>query len=306
MEALKFDLEIPFWCSFSDFSSLNIKLSYPCPPISTIFGLIQNALGKISLHCIDNKKVYKKMEKQYIVDFNNLKFAILIKNSGELIEDYLNIHKGNRKDGYERDLEVILKKLIKGHQYEKEIKKYIKKISKYSFFHKLTLNSNEIDEIVDNIIEYDESVIDFIKNYWSSPNIKFNYNKIWLSTQINKQRLINPCFSFYLISDDKTGEFCLENIKRYLIDPKRPLYIGESDDIVIIDNISIVDIEKNISSSIDSIVPGIYQNSNLIKLPTNIKFDISKDNFTLCSIPNGDIGSPIECYEYDGENFVFI
>lgn len=304
MEALKFDLEIPFWCSFSDFSSLNIKLSYPCPPISTIFGLIQNALGKISLHCIDNSKVSKKIEKQYITDFNNLKFAIIIKNSGELIEDYLNIHKGNRKDSYERDLENNLKQLIKDHPYEKEIKKNIKKISKYSFFTKLNLNEN--NEILDDIIEYDRFIIEFIKNYWNSPIIEFNYNKTWLSTQINKQRLINPYFSIYLISEDKTGEFSLENIKKYLINPKRPLYIGESDDIVIINNVSIVDIEKNVSSKVDSIVPGIHQNSNLIKLPINIKFDTSKDNFTLCSIPNGDLNSPIECYEYDGENFVFL
>lgn len=305
MEALKFDLEIPFWCSFSDFSSLNIKLSYPCPPISTIFGLIQNALGKISLHCIDNSKVSKKIKKQYIKDFNNLKFSIIIKSSGELIEDYLNIHKGNRKDAYERDLENKLKQFIKSHPYEKEIKKNIKKISKYSFFTEIIIESNE-NKILDKLREYDKSLIEFIKDYWNSPNIKFNYNKIWLSTQINKQRLINPLFSIYLISADKNGEFSLKNIKKYLNNPKKPLYIGESDDIVIINNISIVDIKNNVSSNVDSIVPGIYQNSNLIKLPTNIKFDTSRDNFTLCSIPNGDLGSHIECYEYDGENFVFL
>lgn len=307
MEALKFDLEVPFWCAFGDFSSLNIKLSYPCPPVTSIFGLIQNALGKFSLHCIDNSKVQNNMEKEYIEDFKNLNFSIIIKDSGELIEDYLNIHKGNRGDGYENDLESKLKILIRNHPFENELKDFLKKISKYSFFVNLKNKTDEENNnIANKILEYDEDLVKFIDDYWNNPTISFNYNKSWLSTQINKQRLINPYFSIYVISEDQNGEFSLENLKKALISPKRPLYLGESDDVVNILNISIVEINKTCSSNISSIVPGIYQNSDLIKIPTNIKFDKSKENFTLCSIPHGDIGKSIECFEYDGENFVFL
>lgn len=307
MQALKFDLEIPFWCAFGDFSSLNIKLCYPCPPATSLFGLIQNALGKFSLHCIDNSKVLKMMEKEYVNDFNNLNFSIIIKNSGELIEDYLNIHKGNRKDGYENDLKSELKSLIKNHPFEKELNKHLNKISKYSFFINLENNDEkESNDIGNEILGYDEDIIKFIKDYWNNPTISYNYNKSWLSTQINKQRLINPYFSVYVVSKDISGEFCLENLKSALISPKRPLYLGESDDIVNILNISIVEIKESHSSNISSVLPGIYQNSDLIKIPTNIKFDKSKESFTLCSIPHGDIGKSIECFECEGETFVFL
>ena len=57
MEALKFDLEVPFWCSFGDFSTLNIKLSYPFPPLTTLFGLIQNSMGKLAIHSLNNSKL---------------------------------------------------------------------------------------------------------------------------------------------------------------------------------------------------------------------------------------------------------
>ena len=307
MEALKFDLEIPFWCAFADFSSINIKLTYPCPPITTIFGLIQNSLGKLSLHCIHDNNVHKKLKKQYISDFSNLKFSIIIKNSGELIEDYLNIHKGNRKDKYENELEKELTNLIKDHPFKEEIKKEIKTICKFSFFINLNSNSDEnVIELENKIRGYDENLIRFIVDYWNNPAINFNYCKTWLNTQINKQRLINPYFSIYIISEDQRGEFSLKNLKKSLMNPKRPLYLGESDDIVNILNISIVEINENTSSNISSILPGIYSNSELVKIPTNIKFDDTKNYFTLCSIPKGNLNESIECYECNGENFVFL
>lgn len=307
MEALRFDLEIPFWCAFGDFSSLNIKLSYPCPPVTTIFGLIQNALGKISLHCINDSNIRKKIEKKYVENFNNLNFSIIVKNPGELIEDYLNIHKGNRKDRYENDLEKKLNFLIINHPHKDEIKKYVKKISKYSFYnHLINKSDSKFSEIEHGIRNVDENIIIYIENYWKNPYIKFNHEKIWLSTQINKQRIINPYFTIYIISNDKTGEFSLNNIKNSLMHPKRPLYLGESDDIVNILNISIVEINETISSNISSIIPGIYENSELINIPTNIKFNKLNEYFTLCSIPKGDLNKSINCYEFDGETFVFL
>ncbi|WP_305513803.1 hypothetical protein [Methanobrevibacter sp. V14] len=239
-------------------------------------------------------------------DFNKLKFSIIVKNSGELIEDYLNIHKGNRKDKFEGNLKEELSILIKNHHHENEIKNKIKEISKYSFFINLSnRNDNNLNEIENMIRWYDASLINYIQDYWFDPIINFNYNKQWLNTQINKQRLINPYFSIYLISEDISGEFSLNNIKNSLINPKRPLYLGESDDIVNIINISIVEINENNSSKVISIVPGIYQCSDLIKLPINIKFDNSKESLTICSIPKGDLGESIKCYEYNDENFVF-
>ncbi|WP_298523155.1 CRISPR-associated protein Cas5 [uncultured Methanobrevibacter sp.] len=310
MEALRFDLEIPFWCSFGDYSSLNIKLSYPCPSLTTLFGLIQNALGFEALHNIPNKSLQNKLKKQYTEYFNNLKFSIIICNSGELIEDYVNIHKGSReKDKLEDALKKKLDGLITNHPNEEDIKEIMKYIKKYSFYNFLLDDDNqEYNEIYYKVVNYEESLINVIIGYWegfSNPNNLYDINKIWLSTQINRQRLIEPKYSIYILSDDE-GEFSLNNIKNALENPKRPLYLGESDDVVNILNISLVNIEKTNSARISSIIPGLYSNSDLIKLPTNLKFNTQKEIYTLCSVPKGELDTIIECYEYDGERFVFL
>ncbi len=311
MKALRCDLEVPFWCSFGDFSSLNIKLSYPCPPLPTLFGLIQNAMGMEALHTIKDNKLRKKLVKKYVNDFNNLKFAIIINESGELIEDYVNIHKGSReKEKQEEEFKKELNIFIKDNPHYNEIKPFLNKIKKYSFydFLKNGIDDEEYENLLNTIIEYDKELPKIVLSYWDKfdKTIKnYDINKIWLSTQINRQRLINPSFSIYILSKDN-DEFSLENIKKALIDPQRPLYIGESDDLVNILNISIVEIKNNSSSSIASIIPGIYQNSDLIKLPTKLKFDKNEEFFTLCSIPHGEINDLVECYEYNGENFVFL
>lgn len=311
MKALKFDLEIPFWCSFGDFSSLNIKLSYPCPPIPTLFGLIQNALGKESVHNIRDNRIKKELIKEYLDDFNSLKFAIIINDSGELIEDYVNIHKGSReKEKHEEDFKKDLENFIKDHENKREIKSILNKIKKFSFydFLKNGIDNGGYEGILKELIEYDEDLPDVILSHWDKYEKtidNFNINKIWLSTQINRQRLINPFFSIYLISNDN-DEFSLENIKNALLNPKRPLYIGESDDLVNILNISIIEIETNESSLISSVIPGVYQNCDLVKLPTNLKFNKEEEFFTLCSIPKGELNENVGCYEYCGVNFVFL
>lgn len=313
MKALKFELEVPFWCSFGEFSSLNIKLSYPFPPLTTLFGLIQNALGKPALHNIKDDNLHKKIMKEYIGDFNKLKFSIIINNSGEKIEDYLNIHKGNReKEKLEDQLGKYLKKWIKDSPFNKEINKNIKVLKKYSFNYYILNNldnNSEFDSVYQEILELDSNILTKINDYWdiSSKGIKnYEINKIWLKTQINRQRLISPSFSIYILSNDENSEFSLKNIKDSLENPKRPLYLGENDDVVNILNISLVDIKKNKSSHISSVLPGLYSNTELVNIPSNLKFDIEKDYLTLCSIPKGKLDCEVDCFTYCGENFVFL
>lgn len=303
MKALKFDLDIPFWCSFGNFSSLNLKLSYPFPPLTTLFGLIQNSLGRPALHEINEKKLNKNLTKKYIEEYNQLKFSIIIQDNGELIEDYTNIHKGNRIN---EKLESGLKKLLEEkYSKDKKIKDEINNIKKLDFYKFLLKNTeNKKFEKSKGIVEKVNPIIfDYIKEFWN--NNDYEANKKWLSTQINRQRIINPHYSVYITSDDKNGEYSLESIKSHLKNPRRPLYIGESDDVVNILNMSIVDIKENTSSNISSVIPGMYSNSELIKIPINLKFD-TKSYLRLCSIPNGELDQEIKCYTCNGENFVFI
>jgi len=135
-------------------------------------------------------------------------------------------------------------------------------------------------------------------------------NKKWINTQINRQRLVGPKYTIYIRSNDQNGEYSIENIYKHLKNPKRPLYLGESDDIVNINNIAILEINDSeiVSSKIDSAIPGVYANSQLVKIPIKLKNDIpdEKGHNLICSIPKGKLEQEKSCFESEGENIVFL
>lgn len=310
MKALRFDLNIPFWCSFGDFTSLNIKLSYPVPPLSTLFGMILNAMGKPAIHSIHDKDYRKQFELELVNSFNDLQFSILLRNQGELIEDFTNIHKGSRfkKSPYENELKDILK------EYEEKFESNFNLLSKHDFY--LYNINNEIDNnkfnetlkfIEENNLSF---ILDMINEFWKDKTegmLGHNLNKYWMSTQINRQKIINPYFTIYLLSNNDS-EFSIDNIYNMLNYPQRPLYLGESDDVVDILNINIVDITESRSSEISSIIPGIFSNSELFKLPIDLKYNLDEsiNHYLVCSLPKGNIDEEIDCFTFNGENFVFL
>lgn len=309
VEALRFNIDVPFWCSFSDFSSLNIKFSYPFPPVTTLFGMIQNAMGKPALHEIskEDKKIVKF---EYINQFNSLKFSIILNDPGNIVEDFTNIHKGNREiEAFQNSLGECIKNIFKNES--KEVKDTIKHLKSYEFYSYLKSN-NEIKKY-DKVLKIIRSnncvyIFDVIKRFWisNSNGLKvYNCHKNWISTQINHQKIINPKFTIYITSS--SNEYSIYNIKNALKNPVRLLYLGESDDVVDIHNIEIVDIVETKSSNISSVLLGIHQNSQLVNVPFKLKYDEKVDRTrNVCSIPNGEIENEIDSYMYDGENFVFL
>ena len=289
-----------------------MRLSYSFPPLTTIFGLIQNAMGKPALHCCSDNKIIKKTQSEYIDNFNNLKFSIIINDFGEKIEDFINIHKGSRElENFESSLKDYLVKLIDKSNIinENQLPNKINDLKKFKFYNDILLDSEKSKECLEL---YKENncllIIEEIKKFWfnNSKGIKgYNLNKDWISTQIYKQKIINPNFTIFISSTDLNGEWSIQNIMKCLKNPKRPLYIGESDDMVDITNIEIVDVDKIISSNISSVLLGVYNNSELVKVPLNLKYAIDNSN-KICSIPKGKLDEQIECYTYNGENFVFL
>ena len=312
VEVLKFNINIPFWCSFSDFSSLNMRLSYSFPPLTTIFGMIQNAMGKSALHCCSDKNIIKRTQSEYRNNFNNLKFSIIINDYGDKIEDFTNIHKGSREiEVFEESLKNYLEELIdKSNLITKnQLPNEINELKKFKFYRDILSDSEESKKYLEL---YKKNnclfIIDEINNYWNdnSKGINgYNLNKEWISTQIYKQKIISPNFTVFISSKDLNGEWSIQNIMNYLKHPKRPLYIGESDDIVDITDIEIVNVNKIFSSNISSVLLGAYNNSELVKIPLNLKYALDDSN-KICSIPKGNLDKQIECYTYNGENFVFL
>lgn len=328
MKVIRADLEVPFWCSFSEYGTVNIRPTYPFPPPTTLFGLIQNALQKPTLHDL-NEEERKLIAPQYLDNYSKLDFAIIIQENGEKIDDYLNIHKGSREiERFESSLkEELQKKLDKLDLLEddqKKLNKELNKLKRKNFMENLAkMDENKELQKKDekqmlgliNLIKEAgaDELITYIQKFWESSEkgiSGYNLNKKWISTQINRQRLVGPKYTIYINSTDKNGEYSLKNIYNHLKSPKRPLYLGESDDIVNIDNIEIIEINDDLtkSSKIDSVLPEVYTNSQLVKIPIKLKNDIPDEEChnLICSIPRGELEKEKSCFKSEGENIVFL
>ena len=322
MEVLRANLEVPFWCSFSEYGTVNIRPTYPFPPLTTIFGLIQNALKKPALHSL-NEDERKGIARQYLDDYLKLDFAIVIREKGEKIDDYLNIHKGSRVLERKFENEILtnnlkneIEKLNISKERKKDVKKIINSLKRKNFVEKLDNNNGneKINEVLNLIKELGaHDLINVVKDFWkenSQGHQGYEINKKWINSQINRQRLIMPKYTVYIRSTDQNGEYSLENLFNHLKNPKRPLYLGESDDIVNVAKVEIKEINDDLikSSKINSVIPGIRTNCQLVKIPVELKNDITEDkgHNLICSVPEGELDCEIPCFEVDGDNIVFL
>lgn len=84
------------------------------------------------------------------------------------------------------------------------------------------------------------------------------------SSPMFKDFLIQPCYKIYVASEENE---LVEEIAEALTSPQRPLYIGQSDDMVVVDSIQIYTLRKGVSNNFWSLIEGIYPECSLIKLP---------------------------------------
>ncbi len=83
------------------------------------------------------------------------------------------------------------------------------------------------------------------------------------SSPMYRYFLVRPAYRIYL-----GGELDLLNhLVQALNSPKRPLYLGQSDDMVTISRIRLMDIVKGTSRTVHSLVAGIHPGCELVKLP---------------------------------------
>lgn len=318
MKLLKIRLDVPFWCSFTEYGTLNLQQTYPFPPPPTLFGMILNAMGKPAVHTVDDE-FRKTLEDEYMDAYSGLKFAIIVRERGEKIDDYLNIHKGGRtlekaEQKFQKEIEAYIKS-IKGLNLDSERIEVLSKIlNTEEAFKDSYVSARKKMEEASISREHAESIISFITGKWKaiSEIKKYELHKPWISTQIHRQRLIKPGFVLYIHSSEDSGEFSLENISNSLRHPKRQLYLGESDDLVDLriegDGIVEVDDEETHSSEISSVIPGpkSYSNCEITKIPTKLRSDINQKQKNTCSIPIGKLREDIPCMSVCGENIVFI
>lgn len=95
------------------------------------------------------------------------------------------------------------------------------------------------------------------------------------SSPMFREFLFNPIYRIYIIDTDcSANDDLVEKIYKNLLDPKRPLYIGQSDDMVDIQKIMTTEVKKTKSNKIFSIVEGVHEKCKIItKLPYKFSSD---------------------------------
>lgn len=127
--------------------------------------------------------------------------------------------------------------------------------------------------------------------------------QIYPSSPMYKELLVNASMKIYLGIED--GDY-FNLIINALSNPARPLYIGQSDDMVVISDIKGFDtVKKDSALSLTGIALGIHSDCELVRLPYKFK-DLSTLEYTpVLSIPKPNnpitLKESTECYYFGKE-----
>ena len=130
----------------------------------------------------------------------------------------------------------------------------------------------------------------------------------FIRTTLIRQKLLEPRYTVYL----KAAEDLLTEAETALQNPYWPLYLGESDDVVDVLSVHIVDADPKPASYIHSIIPGIVEGCQLVKVPVRFR-QLGKDrwsaDYQIYSLPPAgdgvELGQPMLAYSVEGRNVIF-
>lgn len=126
------------------------------------------------------------------------------------------------------------------------------------------------------------------------------FKRVFPSSPMFKNFLIGPKYRIYIV-----GEGDIESLFERLKDPERSLYLGQSDDMVDISYVEIIDIEKVKSKEIHSVIKGIHENCEIVKLPYKFGEDGKSLEKLTISIPNKYplvLDKGVECFRFNEEH----
>lgn len=131
------------------------------------------------------------------------------------------------------------------------------------------------------------------------------YQKTFPSSPMFKEFLVNPIYDIYVAGEQEK----IEDIYNSLKNPKRPLYIGGSDELIDIILFELTEIGKSTSNEISCVMEGVHENCIIEKVP--YKFIQTGRNFSLeyrtVSIPKyGNINEKLDVFNFNGEEVVLL
>lgn len=134
---------------------------------------------------------------------------------------------------------------------------------------------------------------------------KTPFKRSFPSSPMSRQFLVRPRYRIFMSGDRDIVADLAQNLEH----PKRPLYLGQSDDFVIVDELSRHDAERTNRREISSAFEGIYPGCEVVTLP--YRYVESKRGTQLeyktLSIPSKhpfDAGREIPCHRFGEDLFV--
>jgi len=101
------------------------------------------------------------------------------------------------------------------------------------------------------------------------------------SSPIFREFLVYPSYRVYFVAQRDE----IEELKRALEDPQRPLYLGQSDDMVDIRIDGFQPVKKQVTRIFHSIVPGVHPGCEVVRLPLRFTDQRSSLTYATVSIP---------------------
>lgn len=126
------------------------------------------------------------------------------------------------------------------------------------------------------------------------------YQRSFPSAPMHREFLVQPRYRIYLAAEDSI----IEEITAALGDPQRPLYLGQSDDMVNYTEPRVVEVEETKSTELDSIAEGVHEDCDVLRLPHRFvpEGDGWSLEYLLVSLPkNGKLkaATQIECMRFE-------
>lgn len=129
-----------------------------------------------------------------------------------------------------------------------------------------------------------------------------NYKRNFPSAPMYQEFIVQPSFNIYLISEkDK-----IMKIQGAIMDPRRPLYLGNSENLVTLKSSEVINVSKENENTTSTVIEGFHKNSYVEKLP--YKFLKIRKRFQLeyktVSIPKKEkieLSEERELFDFDGE-----
>lgn len=292
--------------------TLDNKMTYPLPPVSTIIGALHYACGYKEYHDMDIsiQGSYQSMHNEPYTDYCFLNsvmddrgILVKMKNGDLLSSAFTKVASAKKSQGNSFrkgiTIQVYNEELLKEYRRLKDLKDNIDKYKKGEYTEKLSEIKLEKKQLADKKKKLDKKSDEYKKIYEKEKEIKAKEKKIKEDQKkfelenyedpISKFKSLTTSLKYYEILDDIELIIHVKSDKETLKDIEENIYnlksIGRSEDIVDIKDVKLVSLKKDSQCDVESDYSA-YLNYD----------DIKNYNVLLCKLEAGSKFSGTKYY----------